>query len=86
MSDLEDMWIEQDLNEYKAERDDEKEIKGICEKCKSEYFYYYYKDNTPGFRCTDEIIQPCKCGKHYGWIKKNHEGYKHYYKPSRYVR
>ena len=86
MSDLEDMYLENELNFYRDRDDVERTDKGICEKCNSEYSYWYYKDNTPGFRCTDEIIRPCKCGKHYGWIKKNHEGYKHYYKHSRYVR
>ena len=85
MSDLEDMWIDQELNIYKDGRDYEEEIKGICEKCKTEYFYYCYKDNTPGFRCKDEIITPCKCGNYYGWVKKDKDY--HFYKDSnRYVK
>lgn len=44
----------------------EEEVRGICEVCNTEYYYYHYRDETPGFRENIRTVRPCKCGKYYG--------------------
>lgn len=58
---------------------------GKCEICGCEYYYHSYKDDTPGFRESGEVVQPCECGKYYGWVKNN-ERYRYYKESNRYVR
>lgn len=75
MSSIKDFLIEEEQSYYRDRPDVRKDNDGVCEICGTKYSYYYYRDNTPGFRCTDEDILPCKCGKHYGWVRENPEGY-----------
>ena len=86
MSYYDDIIIEMEQSYYKDGEDIEREDKGICEVCGTEYTYWYYKDNIIGFRSTDEVIKPCKCGKHYGYIRENHDGYRYYEDSGKYVR
>lgn len=48
-----------------------KSYEGVCEVCNTKFDYSEEKCEEPGFRSHCIDIIPCKCGKHYGWVKED---------------